>query len=377
MKFEFGSYGVNDVPLDRKMYEYAYDQGMSFSQLLEYLNPTQPGDATGLDAFERQLQRFGIRTKNDARYGMPASKGQLFFQSGVAASTVLFPEFINRVARRALINEENQVDLLVASWETLTGTTVYRSIYIDETQANRTMSQISQFGKFPVVNVSWSEKATTLKKYGVKLAMSYEFVRQASLPVISMLIERIMLQNRIDEMGLALKTINDGDGESKEGSAISSSNLSTYTGGACDNINDITYVAYLKWLHQFNPGVCNVIIGNLNSIVTVMTMPKPSVDPVFFYQLLGNMKSDFGGVPRLVNPRLADRISYIIYDDADDHDLIGIDNRYACIGYREAGADLTETQKIIDGQWEEILISNTVGFANVFRSAAKKLVCDA
>lgn len=377
MKFEFGSYGVNDVPLDRKMYEIAYDQGMSFSQLLEYMNPTEPGDNTGLDAFERQLQRFGIRTKNDPQYGMPASKGQLFFQGGVPTSTVLFPEFINRVARRAMINEENQVDLMVASWETLTGTTVYRSIYIDETQANRTMSQISQFGKFPVVNVSWSEKATTLKKYGVKLAMSYEFVRQASLPVISMLIERIMIQNRIDEMGLALKVINDGDGETKEGSAISSSNLSTYVGTTCDNISDITYAAYLKWLHQFNPGVCNVVIGNLNSIITVMTMAKPSVDPVFFYQLLGTMTKDFGGVPKLVNPRLADSISYIIYDDGDDHDLIGIDNRYALIGYREAGADLTETQKIIDGQWEEILMSNTVGFANVFRSAAKKLVGDA
>lgn len=372
MKFEFGSYGVNDLPLDRKMYEIAYDKGMSFSQFLEYLNPTEPGDNTGLDAFERQLQRFGIRIKNDPKFGMPASKGNLFFNSGTPTSTVLFPEFINRVARRALINEENQVDLMVASWETLTGTTVYRSIYIDETQAQRTMGQVGQYGKFPVVEVSWSEKATTLKKYGVKLAMSYEFIRQASLPVIQMLVERIMLQSRLDEMGMALDILVSGDGETKEGAAISHLHLSDL-GITGDHIDHLDYPGYLKFLHSFYPGVCNVVIGNLNSIIHVMTMAKPSVDPVWFYQLLGNMTATMGGQPRLVNPRLAENVAFLIYDAGTVDELIAIDSRYALIGYREAGADLTETQKIIDGQWEEIIMSNTVGFANVFRSACKKL----
>jgi hypothetical protein len=376
-KVEFGSYGTSDVPLNRKMYEVAYDQGMSFSQFLEWIQPTQPGDTTGLDAFERQMLRFGIRPNHDTKFGLPASKGNLFFQPGVPASTVLFPEFINRVARRALINEEDVLGRIVASMEQLSGTSVYRSIYIDETQANRTMSQINQYGKFPTVTISWSEKATTLKKYGVKLAMSYEFVRQASLPVIEMLISRIMLQNRIDEMGLALKTLVDGDGETKEGAAITTINLSTLLGSAADSINDLTYLTYLKFLHQFAPGTCDVIIGNVDATLQVQTMPKPSVDPVWFYQNISGMVNEMGGKPMLMNPRLASNISFITYDGTTAHELVGVDSRYALIGYREAGTDLTETQRIIDGQWEEILMSNTVGFANVFRSAAKKLKCDA
>jgi hypothetical protein len=57
--------------------------------------------------------------------------------------------------------------------------------------------------------------------------------------------------------------------------------------------------------------------------------------------------------------------------------LIGIDNRYALIGYREAGTDLTETNKIINGQWNEIVISNTIGFQTLFASARKKMMTNA
>lgn len=376
MKVEFGSYrNPVEVPLSRDLYIAAYDRNMSFSQFLEFLNPTEKGDE--MDAFERQLMRFGIRTKYDPRFGLPPSTGALFFQPGVPASAVLFPEFINRVARRALLNEETAVNQIVASWETLTGSSVYRAIYIDETALQRKKSRVTQMGKFPVVEITWSEKATSLAKYGVKLAMSYEFTRQVSLPVIELLVSRIMLQDRIDELDLALKTLNDGDGQTKEGAAITAVNLSTLGVATPDNINDLTYDAYLQFLHKFTPGVCSVLVGNVNSTVKVMTMPKPAVDPVFFYSLLPGMNTEMGGRPKVINPRLASQVSFITYDDAPDHELIGVDPRFALIGYREAGTDLTETQRIIDGQWDEIVLSSTVGFSTVFRSAAKKLVCNA
>lgn len=371
---QFNSYGINDMPLSRELYEKAYDQGMSFSQFLEFLNPTEPGDTTGLDAFDRQLRRFGIRSKRDSRFGLPASKGQLFFQPGVPESRILFPEFLNRTARRALIDEENSLNMLIAHWDQLQGTSVYRSIYIDEDVLDRRQSEVVQYGKFPVVAIKWSEKATTLKKYGVKLQASYEFIRQASLPVIEMLVQRIMLQERIDELGLALKVLHDGDGETKEGGGITTTNLSTLGVTNPDGIDDLTYVNYLKWLHMFAPGQCSIIVGNVDTMVHVMTMDKPNVDPVFLMQSLGF--NELGGRPRVVNPRIAQNISYIIHDDAPDDEIVGVDPRFALIGYREAGADLTETQRIIDGQWEEIVLSNTVGFSNVFRSAVRKLDTD-
>lgn len=362
----------NSLTLSRSLYEQAFDKGMNFSQYLESIDPSGPEDK--LDAFERQLQRFGIRTKHDHKNGLYASTGEYFFNSNQPASTILFPEYISRVARTAMMNEEDNINLLVASFENISGNGTYRSIYIDDTQAQRTKSRVGERGAFPVVKVTWSEKATTLAKYGVAIEMTYEFIRRASLPVIETLIGRIMLQNRLDEVSEALTVITNGDGNAKEGAAATNTNLSTLQ-GTYAGIESLTYLAWLRWLMLFFPGRCNVAVMNSFTYANFMNMPKPSTDPIWLYSLLST--STLGGVPSVVNPRIADIVRIVVHDDVADDDIIGIDSRAALIGYRESGTDLTETNKIINGQWDEIVMSNTVGFANLFNSARRKLTCDA
>jgi len=363
---------ANSITLSRNLYEQAFDKGMNFSQFLESIDPSGPDDK--LDAFERQLQRYGIRTKHDHKRGMYASSGEYFFNSNQPASTVLFPEYISRVARTYMMNEEDNINALVASFENISGNGTYRSIYIDDTQAQRTKSRVGERGAFPVVKISWSEKATTLAKYGVSIEMTYEFVRRASLPVIETLIGRIMLQNRLDEVSEALTVITNGDGNAKEGAAATNSNLSTFVSSPA-GIESLTYLAWLRWLMLFFPGRCNVAVMNSFTYANFMNMPRPSTDPIWMYALLD--KSILGGVPVVINPRIADTVRILVHDDVADDDIIGIDSRAALIGYRESGTDLTETNKIINGQWDEIVMSNTVGFANLFNSARRKLTCDA
>ena len=364
---------ANSITLSRNLYEQAFDKGMNFSQFLESIDPSGSDDK--LDAFERQLQRFGIRTKHDHKRGMYASNGEYFFNSNQPASTVLFPEYVSRVARTYMMNEEDNINALVASFENISGNGTYRSIYIDDTQAQRTKSRVGERGAFPVVKVSWSEKATTLAKYGVSIEMTYEFVRRASLPVIETLIGRIMLQNRLDEVSEALTVVTNGDGNAKEGSAATNSNLSAIQGGSPTGTESLTYVGWLKWLMLFFPGRCNVAIMNSTNYAEFMAMAKPSTDPIWIYSLLD--KSVLGGAPVVINPRIADTVRILVHDDVADNTIIGIDSRAALIGYRESGTDLTETNKIINGQWDEIVMSNTVGFANLFNSARRKLTTNA
>lgn len=59
------------VQLNKDMYKIATEQNLTFSQLLERINPSKPGDS--LDAFGRQLKRFGIVTKSDLSAGVYAS----------------------------------------------------------------------------------------------------------------------------------------------------------------------------------------------------------------------------------------------------------------------------------------------------------------
>src|SRR3990172_3757069 len=101
---------ANSINLSRALYEQAFDIGMNLSQYLETIDPSGPDDK--LDAFERQLRRFRIRTKHDHKRGVYASNGEYFFNSNQPASTVLFPEYISRVARTAMMNEEDSVNTL-------------------------------------------------------------------------------------------------------------------------------------------------------------------------------------------------------------------------------------------------------------------------
>ena len=62
---------ASKVQLDKDMYKLANEQNLTFSQLLERINPSKPGE--NLDAFSRQLKRFGIVMKSDHAAGVYAS----------------------------------------------------------------------------------------------------------------------------------------------------------------------------------------------------------------------------------------------------------------------------------------------------------------
>lgn len=173
---------------------------------------------------------------------------------------------------------------------------------------------------------------------------------------------------------VAALQVGDGSGHAS-GGAISSANLSTYQGGAPTGTQDMTYAGYLKWLYTFYPGSCTTILGNSDNIIEAITIAKPTTDPLWFYTFLN--QGALSGKPMLVNGRAPATVRYVIHDTVSDNNLLGIDRTAALIAYREAGADLTETNKIINGQWNEIVISNTIGFQTLFASARKKLVTNA
>lgn len=367
------STSANDVKLSRDLYAQAFDKAMNLSQYLEVIDPSDADDK--LDAFERQLKKAGIRTKHDYDRGISASNGEYFFQSNMPESRIMFPEYLSRVARQALMNEENNIQYLVASWENITGNGTYRSIYIDDTEAKRTKSRVGEGAEFPTVTVSWSEKATTLKKYGVRLKMSYEFVRRASLPIIEMVVAREMIQNRMDEVEMALAVIINGDGNSKEGAVAGNSNLSTLGVSGPTSTANLTYASWLAWLLKFFPGRARTVVMNSTDYPLYRNMARPQYEPYWAYAQI--LKGSGEGRPNFVNTRVEDNVNVIIHDSLTTNILVGLDSAYGIIGYRESNTDLTETNKIINGQWDEMVISNTIGFSKLFNSACKTLTTSA
>ena len=120
--------------LEKGMYREA---GKSFSQVLEALDPSESYKGTaleGTDAFQRQLKRFGIRVK-----GAGSDPVEKFFST--FESAVLFPEFVARVVRQGM-EEENILPMIAASITTIDSRD-YRSIYSVPTEKERSLHNVA------------------------------------------------------------------------------------------------------------------------------------------------------------------------------------------------------------------------------------------
>ena len=89
------AYQYETVKLDKGMYSEA---GRSFTKVLEQCDPSEQYKGTPLehlDAFQRQLKRFGIRVK-----GSESDVVAKFFATWESA--VLFPEYVARAVRQGM-----------------------------------------------------------------------------------------------------------------------------------------------------------------------------------------------------------------------------------------------------------------------------------
>jgi hypothetical protein len=365
----------NEVQLTPSMYAEAADYRMSLSQYLERINPSKPEDK--LDAFERQLQRFGIVTKSIPERGIYASTIEQFLkaseqyadnrplQTDVPESRILFPEFVSRVARMALLKDQDyDVNNLLATTRTIQGTT-YKEMWIDTTpgqsdQPNRdnyAMGRVGEFGTFPRVQISWSESAKSVYKRGVQIDMSYEFQREATMDILSIVISRIMMTQSMDLFKKALAIGFNGT------TVTESSTLDPLATG-----NKITYTAWLKWTASFKPYSCSTYYCSLDTALKVIMMEKPNVDPV---AMMAALKQ--GPVTQEIQVSRGMWANVTIFPMTDgsipDDYIFTLDKQYALERVIQAGTDIQESERIITQQFDSMVISVSDEISRIFHDA--------
>lgn len=375
MKFDLGQDVVNDpskVLLNADMYKLAAEQKLSFSQLLERINPSQAGQH--LDAYERQLQRFGIMTKTDVGQGLYASTIEGFLNASKdynfenqplqrdPASTILFPEYISKVARQGLLKDTDyDMNQIIGSTRVIQGTT-YKDFWIDQVPgqqdsvdtAKYAMGRTTEFGTFPRVKIGWAETAKSLYKRGVQIDMSYEFQREASMDILNKVIERIMMSQRIDLFKKAMSIAYNGT------TAVESNTLDVAaTGGV------LTYEAWLKWTASFAPYSPDTYYCHINTAIKVIMMDKPNIDPV---SVMASLEQ--GPVTQSIQVSRGVWKNVTIWPFTDDtlpeDYIMTLDKSYALERVVQAGTDLQETEKIITQQFDSIVISISDEIAKVF-----------
>lgn len=365
---------ASEVVLDKGMYAEAAAHRMTFSQYLERINPSKPDDK--LDAFERQLQRYGIVVKSIPEQGIYASTIEQFLkagatenyadnqplQTGVPGSTILFPEFISRVARMALLKDQDyDVNNLLATTRTIVGTT-YKELWIDTTagqsdQPDGTqyeMGRVGEFGTFPRVQIKWEESAKTVYKRGVQIDMSYEFQREASIDILSIVIQRIMMSQSVSLFKKAIDTAFNGT------TVVESSSLDAgATGGV------INYEAWIKWTASFAPYNVDTYYCSLNTALKIIMMEKPDIDPV---AMMAALKQGPVGQNIQIARGIWKNVTIFPFTDntlPEDY-ILTLDKQYALERVIQAGTDIQESERIITQQFDSVVISVADEISRIF-----------
>ena len=336
----------DNLKLEKGMYR---QEGMSFTQVLESLDPSENYRGTALentDAFQRQLKRFGIRAK-----GPGSSTVEKFFRT--MDSAVLFPEYIARTVRQGM--EENDILPAITASTTVIDSMDYRSIYSTATDEDKALQTVEEGGEIPTTEVKSKEHLVSLTKRGRMLVASYEAIRFQKLDLFSVMLRQIGAYIQKQQLSDAVKVLMNGDGN--ENAAIQ------YTVGDAPisgTPGTLGYDQMVEFWGQFDPYTMNTILCSTGTMTQMLKIPE-----------LQNPLTglNFQGTGKLTTPLGAQlhRTSAV-----GDGIIIGLDNRYALELVR-AGDVLVEYDKLIDRQLERAAITSISGFGKICDGAAAVL----
>ena len=335
--------GYDNLKLEKGMYR---QEGMSFTQVLESLDPSENYRGTaleGTDAFQRQLKRFGIRAK-----GAGSSPVEKFFRT--MDSAVLFPEYIARTVRQGM--EENDILPNITATTTVIDAMDYRSIYSVPTDEDKELQDVEEGAQIPETEVKTKEHLVRLTKRGRMLVASYEALRFQKLDLFGVMLRQIGAHIQKQQLMDAVNVLKNGDGN-ENAAAVFTIGTSPMTGTK----GTLTYDQLVEFWGQFDPYTMNTLLCSTNTMTKMLKIPE-----------LQNPLTglNFQGTGKLTTPLGAQlhRTSAVA-----DGVIIGLDNRYALEQVR-AGDVLVEYDKLIDRQLERAAITSIAGFGKICDGAA-------
>ena len=341
------AYHFENIKLEKGMYGRS---GRSFSQTLEELDPSEHYRGTpleGLDAFQRQLKRFGIHVK-----GAGSDMVEKFFHT--SDSAVLFPEFVSRVVRQGM-EEESILPAITATVTRFDGMD-YRSIASVPSEEDKKLRRVEEGARIPETTVRTQENLVHLHKRGRMLVASYEAIRFQRLDLFSVTLRQIGAYIGRMHLEDAIAVLRDGDGN-ENAAAEYTIGTTPITGTK----GTLTYDALLEFWSQFDPYTMNTMLVGSDVMLAMLKLDE------FQNPLTG---LNFQGTGTLTTPLGAKLLRTSVMPAGI---LIGLDKNYAL--EQICGSEVTvEYDKLIDRQLERAAITSISGFAKLFTEASKVLV---
>ncbi len=333
------AYHFENVKLEKGMYN---QSGKTFSQVLEELDPGQQYKGTameGLDAFQRQLKRFGIRVK-----GAGSDVVDKFFST--SQSAVLFPEYIARAVKVGM--EEANILPDITATETRIEGMDYRSI-TSVPEDEKKLKRVAEGAAIPSTTVKTQDSLVQLHKRGRMLVASYEAIRFQKLDLFSVTLRQIGAQIGRMHLEDAINVVINGDGNN---------NAAASTETAVEG--KLTYDDLLAFWNSFEPYQLNTLLVGSDTMLKLLKMSQMQDAAAGL---------DFHGTGKLITPMGA---KVLRTSAVPEGTIIGLDRNYA-LEMVKAGDVTVEYDKLIDRQLERAAITTISGYAKIFPEASRVL----
>ena len=319
-----------------------YSSG-NFTKSLESIDPSENYKGTaleGLDAYQRQLKRFGIKVS-----GSGSDVVEKFFKC--SDSAVLFPEYITRAVKQGLEQADILPDIVAST--TLIDGMDYRSISSVPTEDDKELRVVKEGAFIPETTVRTKDCLVKLKKRGRSLVASYEAIRFQRLDLFTVTLRQIGAYISKTLLQDAVHLIINGENALNRAEIINSTEEGT-----------VSYKDLINFWNQFDPYELNTIIATPDLMAELLGMEQ-------FRDAAAGL--NFHGKGEMVTPLGAKLLKSSAVKEGY---IIGLD-KFAALEMVKAGEIMTEYDKLIDRQLERAVISCTVGFAKIFNGASKVL----
>lgn len=316
-----------------------YATGKSFTQALESIDPSENYKGTsleGLDAYQRQLKRFGIHVN-----GRNCDTVEKFFKT--ADSATLFPEYVNRAVKSGMRNA-NKLSDIIATTTVIDGLDYRPITSVDD--GDKEASVVAEGAVIPSTAIKTQPNLIKLNKRGRMLVASYEAIRFHRLDLFTVTLRQIGAYIARAQLKDAVNVIINGDGNDNPAKVISTANT-----------DSLAYSDLIELWNKLDPYEMTTVIASPKMMSKLMNMSE-------FKDASAGLT--FHGTGKSVTPLGA---SLIRCDNVPSDTLIALDKNCA-LEMVQAGEVVTDFDKLIDRQLERATIAAITGFAKIHSDAA-------
>jgi HK97 family phage major capsid protein len=242
------------------------------------------------------------------------------------------------------------IEELIATTTTI-DSGVYETVKAEFDTKKLDFRRIAEGSPFPTVTITSGKNSIRLAKIGLAMDATYEVLRRMKLPLMA--IHMQLIGKRLAKRMVAYAMYNVISGDGNDNAAPQADPAS------------ISYDNLLDFFLDMDAWEATLWTAKTATLKKILKLDEFKDSRLFDTAATGNLARIFGYQVRRFN---------WTETTLGDGMVIQLDKSAALELVKENGAELVETDKVIDRQLEKTVISQVVGFSRIFADAAKVFV---